>query len=288
MSYQAPNETMLQPIVPAMPQAKSGKGRRLLGVGLILGGLLGAAALLVGQQGTYKNRIDSLERAVSGYSTELTFEKAGTFTLYYEYEGDVSADIDGDDETVELNADADPSNFDVTLLDDNGDDIRLGRLDSDLSYDSGGHVGVGYRDVEIDDPGDYVMEVTAEDPDQVFAIALGIGTAQKPSPLLPVALALAGILGGLAMLLTGRSKKTTSTPQAPSLQAPTMYPGTTSPPTYAPMPPAAPQPPPSYAPFPGSSGTPWSPQAPPTAPPSAPPAPPAPGMWQPPGQPPQQ
>jgi hypothetical protein len=284
MSYQPPNQTMLQPIVPATPQPKSGKGRTVLGLGLILAGLLGAAAVWVGQQGTYSNRIDSLERAVSGYSTELTFEKAGTFTLYYEYEGKVSADIDGSSDTVKLNADADPSNFDVTLLDDNGDDVRLSRLDSDLSYNSGGHLGVGYREVEIEDPGDYVMQVTAEDPDQVFAIALGIGAAKKPSPLLPIALALAGLLGGLALLLSGRSKKPTVA-VTPSPQAPTMYPGAVAPPTYAPIPPAAQQPPPSYAPFPGSPGMPTAPQQMPTAPP-APPA--APGMWQPPGQPPQQ
>lgn len=54
-----------------------------LGPVLIVGGLVGAAATFVAQRLNYQRRVEGLERAVSGYTTTLTFERAGAFTFYY-------------------------------------------------------------------------------------------------------------------------------------------------------------------------------------------------------------
>lgn len=264
MSFQ-PTDT-----IPPVPPASKKAGRTAIGIGLIFAGVLAGAAILLAQRMTYKNRIDNLVRAVSGYTTDLTFEKAGTFTLYYESAGTVRATVDDADEDVVLDADPAGGNFTATLYDEDGAVVDLDRLTEHVSYDSGGHVGSSYREVTIEEGGDYRLEVTPDDPDETLALAVGIGQVSKPSPLLPIAVVLAGLLSGLAMLLLGR--RAPSAPTAPASGGIEAMP--TAPPIWTQTPGvnAPPVAPGGWEPAPPSPQ--WA--QPPTSPPPAPPAPPAP------------
>ncbi len=211
MSYQP------GPLVPppAEPQRR-GRARWVIGPLLVIAGLVGAAVLYVAQQSSYETAITNLQRAASGVSTEFVFEKTGVFTLYYEYQGEFSAEIDGDEQDIELDARTTPRQISLRLLDADEQRVRLERDVPDVSYDVGGFAGSAYRQVEIDDTGSYTLEVSSETGRDEFAIAVGFGTVKESTLLYPALIAVAGvILGLLAMLLLGRRKRPVAIPSGP-------------------------------------------------------------------------
>lgn len=283
MSYQP--SPLPTPPAPVAPPRRSRTGL-LVGIVLLVGGLVGAGVLYAAQRSAYEEAIRNLQRAGSGLSTQLVFEREGTFTLYYEYAGEFTAEVDGDEEDIELDARSTPRQIDVRLLDADGDRVKLDRDVDEVTYDTGGYAGVAYRTVEIDDTGSYTLDVESESGRDEFAIAIGIGLLRPPTLLFPAVLAAGGVvLGLLAIGLLGRRRRPpVAAPAGGALgawpsAAPTAPP---SAPEWLPTSPPAATPPPANA-VPGG----WAPQAPPAAPaappapPAAPPAPP-PSAWPPP------
>ncbi|MGD9705219.1 MAG: hypothetical protein AB7Q42_20820 [Acidimicrobiia bacterium] len=261
MSYQ-PN-TAVQPVTPAAPVAVPGKGGIWLGVLLLLAGIGGAIATFIAQQTAYDGTVENLERAVPGYRTELVFEKTGTFTIYYEYDGDFTTRLDGSDQSIDLDAPATPPEFDVRLLDQNGEEVRLRESGPDLTYDTSGFKGTAYRQVTIEDEGRYTLEIVPDADSSRFALAVGKGTVSEPSAVLPAIIGLVGLGLGLGVILisAGRRKRllrARSASLASSMPAP---------PAGYPAPPTAP---PGYD-VPGSPVAGWSPQGGSFAPPGSPP-----------------
>ncbi len=281
MSFEPSNAPLPQPGgYSEPPAAKKSKAGLILGLLLIVAGVVGGAGLYVAQQSSYEDAVTKLQRAGSGLRTEFVFERAGTFTLYYEHAGEFTVEVGGDEEDFEIDARDEPKRVRVSLVDRDGDEIRLDRDVTDVSYDVGGFAGTSFRQVEIDDTGSYTLEVEAQD--DPFAIAVGRGVLSEPNPLYPGIILIAGILlGVLAILLIGRRKP--ARPAAAASDAP----GAGGP--WAPAPPPASAPagwepasPPWTAGGPATPPmtTPPIPHQPPVPPP-APPRPPD-GSWPPP------
>ena len=234
MSYQ-PNPPydpgMMMPVAQS-PTAPS-RRRSWLGPLLIVAGLLGAAATYLAQQVNYRKRIDNLERAVSGYTTTLTFEKSGTFSLYYEYAGTFNASFDGQEESISIKSSESPPAFSASLKDEEGGSVELDRKVPTLAYDVSGFKGRSFAQAVIDRPGDYTLEVVPATATDEFALAIGIGEAQKPSIALPLVVALVGIVPGVLLLLLGGRKKSSGAPVPSQVLTPAGYAPS---PTFSPRP----------------------------------------------------
>jgi hypothetical protein len=297
MSYQPIPPPSTPYLAPAPASAtKRSKLALWLGLLLIVGGVVAAVALFLGQRGAHETSINNLQRGASGLQTELVFEKDGIFTLYYEYAGSFSAKVDGDEQKFTADAGSEPRRLDVRLLDADENEVRLLRDVPTTRYtDVGGHSGVVYKQVRIRDTGRYTLQVGAKSQD--FAIAVGRGVVKAPSPLLPLAIGVGGVvLGGSCLLILGRKR-----PAAPLSAAAVPGPGwppapgaasgaVVSTPGWGASPSAPPE---GY----GWSVTPPMPSRPSTEPPApappaasppipSPPAPPAAGFWPPPPPPP--
>lgn len=285
MSYQ-PNPPfdpgMIMPV--AQPFAAPSKRRSWLGPLLIVAGLLGGAATYLAQQVNYRKRIDNLERAVSGYTTTLTFEKSGTFSLYYEYAGTFNASFDGQEEPISIESSESPPDFSASLKDEEGGSIELDREVPELAYEVSGFKGRSFAQAVIDKPGDYTLEVVPATVTDEFALAIGIGEAKKPSIALPLVIALIGAVpGGLLLVLGGRKKSVGAVAPTqvltPGSYTPAMTPQSAAV-GYAPSPVPGPPSAPPMSPIPGQPSNPMPPTIPP--PPPSQPAPLPPPVWGPP------
>jgi hypothetical protein len=241
MSYQ-PNTAVL-PVTPAASAKVPGKGGIWLGVLLIVAGIGGAIATLIAQQAAYEGTVENLERALPGYRTELVFEETGTFTLYYEYAGEFTTRLDGSEQDITLAAPDTPPEFDVRLLDQNGEEVRLREDVPDVSYDASGFKGIAYRQVSIDDVGRFTLEIVPDAGSSAFALAVGKGTVSEPSAVLPAVIGLVGLGLGLLVILISASRRKRAMQMAARsavLVPPPGYAVPTAPPTFA-----VPAPPPS-------------------------------------------
>jgi hypothetical protein len=241
MSYQ-PNTAVL-PVTPAASAKVPGKGGIWLGVLLIVAGIGGAIATLIAQQAAYEGTVENLERALPGYRTELVFEETGTFTLYYEYAGEFTTRLDGSEQDITLAAPDTPPEFDVRLLDQNGEEVRLREDVPDVSYDASGFKGTAYRQVSIDDVGRFTLEIVPDAGSSAFALAVGKGTVSEPSAVLPAVIGLVGLGLGLLVILISASRRKRAMQMAARsavLVPPPGYAVPTAPPTFA-----VPAPPPS-------------------------------------------
>lgn len=267
MSYQ-PSPLASPALAPGAAVPRRGRSRWVLGAVLIVAGVAGGAALYAAQRSSYETAVTNLQRAASGLSTEFVFEKEGVFTLYYEYKGEFAAEVDGDDEDIELDARSTPRQISLRLVDADGERVRLDRDVPDVAYDVAGFGGSAYRQVEIDDTGSYVLEVASETGRDEFAIAVGIGIVEEPNVIYPAILAIAGILLGLlAVLVVGRRRTPAGGAHGPVGPPAAVGSG----PPLVGWPPAAPAgPPPAPTWGAGESGaSPWAP-APPPSPAAAP------------------
>ena len=263
-----------QPQSTAPQKSGSGRGVLWLGVLVLIAGIAGAIATFVGQRVVYEQSVENLERALPGYRTELEFEREGTFSLYYEHQGTFTTRLDGSETEVTLDAPETPPEFDVRLLDDNGEDVRLRQSGPDLTYDVGGFAGTLYRQVDIEQVGRYTLEIVPDADGSAFALAVGKGTVDEPSVILPMVIGLIGLGLGLALILLGAARRSRARRAALQVSPPVGYEqwptgGVTQPvgtvpaspaggpppavpvvgpPTFPPQPPPQPQPQPSPAP----------------------------------------
>ena len=253
MSYQP--ITGVPPAQPAAPAKVPGRGWIWLGVLLMVLGLAGAVTTFLVQKTSYSGSVENLVRALPGYRTELLFEKTGTFTFYYEYAGTFETTLDGEQQTVTLDAPSTPPAIDARLFDQNGDEVRLVSGVDDVSYDVSGFKGVAINQADIEREGSYTLEIVS-DSDAAFAVAAGKGTIEKPSAVLPAVIAAVGLLLGLLVIVVSASRRARARHEA--AQAAAAIPPATAPPSAFPMP--------GTMVGPGQTDTIWAQTAPPHAP----------------------
>jgi hypothetical protein len=196
--------------------ARRGRGALWAGVALIVAGLVAAVALIVVSSSRRTDTVEKLARAVAGQQTTLEFEKAGLYTLYYEYAGEFPATVEGQTTTVVLSAPETPPDFSLQLLDANDADIPLRRA-PDVSYeDVAGFSGVAFRQVRVREPGVYRLRIAPTgDELPTFAIAIGkdVPDAFGPLAFTGLGLGLAGVLLGAVLIAVGGRRRSEELPQ---------------------------------------------------------------------------
>jgi hypothetical protein len=273
-----------------------------LGALVLLAGLTSAAVVAIGSTMALSKTVDGFARirVPDDVNCRLIFTKPGTYTVYYEYQGDVarrneSCEPSGGVVPITAAKTA-PVGLDVTLIDDRGKEITSTRNIDDVSVSLNGHAGVAVRQIVIPAAGDYSVKVDKDTLDKAgsnkFVLAFGRGATTKIVPYIGLA-ALLGLLGlgiGLPMMLVTRSKRKKAALRlaeaaaGPATSAwgantggplPTWAPTTTPippPPTLQPnaweptAPTTTPTTTPTTAPPPAapSGGSPWAPPPPPT------------------------
>jgi hypothetical protein len=273
------------------PALKPGKIWYWLGALSILAGLIAGGILIANSISTLSKTVDSFGRVrvPGGESCKLVFDKPGRYTIYYEFETkipqrDAACNDTGGTELVTAPTSS-PLGLDVTLKSvDQPESAPLKTVPStsgDVSISLNGHSGKAIREVQIDRPGDYVIEVsggsattTTAEP---YVLAVGRGAITSVASRIVSALAIAGLGGllGLILLLVTGSKRRKRR-QLLATQVPTGYPvaptspfGSAAPWSGTPVPPA-----------PWSGTGQGSPPPPPPPPGSTPPPPPT--QWGPP------
>ncbi|MEO6123377.1 MAG: hypothetical protein ABIR32_06675 [Ilumatobacteraceae bacterium] len=212
--------------------AKGSRRTGLLVVGFILliGGVAAGIVLYLSSDSQAQDAVKNLQRAPIGCDTEFDFTGTGTFIFYTESVGKIG-DLRGDCENTGTDYDhgTDRIRVSLTLTDDSGDEVDLGRS-SGISYDSAGFVGTSIRSVDIDQPGTYTLSVESDDSD--FAIAVGRNPNEAGDSLKTTAIivAAAGLVLGLLFILLGlRRKPATGAPTGGSGGFPGNQPGQFSP-----------------------------------------------------------
>lgn len=286
-----------------MARRRPGRLLTVLGVLVVLVGLLGGAVLALAAGERRSNAVEGLARAPVGCDTTLDFAESGEYLVFVERAGTIGA-VRGDCDVDETYSADGPIDVVITVVDPDGDDVALDDDVDSISYDVDGFVGSAAFVLDVTEPGDHVMRVeSGGDP---FVVAVGTDPSDGLVALFAgaVAAALVGLLVGVAMIVSGRSRarrslvtSATPPPYAPSFtpvgQVPQGPPTYTQPggpvqygqpaPTAAPPPPAFGQaPPPPVAPSASPVGVPPY-QAPPSPPSFTPPA--APSVPQIPGEP---
>lgn len=283
------------------PALKPGKIWYWLGALSILAGLVVGGMLIANSISTLSKTVDGFGRVrvPGGESCKLVFDKPGRYTIYYEFETKIPQRDDACNDTggTELiNAStSSPLGLDVTLKSvDKPESAPLKSVPStsgDVSISLNGHSGKAIREVQIDRPGDYVIEVSGGSVNttaEPYVLAVGRGAIVSVASRIVSALAIAGLgglLGLIVLIVTGSKRRKHR--QLLATQVRMGYPGAPmspygspqqSPWAGAPVPPApwsgtgqgytTPSPPPPPRPAPG------------TTPP--PPPPPPPTQWGPP------
>jgi len=235
---------------------------------LLAGGILGGLALAVAGFLTLKNSVDDFGRfkVTNGQgSATVSFEKPGTYSIYYESHSKVCQDLNqsGSGCTTETvrGPKSPPAGLGITISKD-GKDLEVKGAKNSFDYTLGDYTGKAVGSVKVDDPGAYSMVVqTRREGD--FAIALGKDVVSTIVPWLIGALAVAAlgvILGLLVLILTGVKRGRRKREAA--MAAATQYPA--APPFVAtPVPVGAPVAPPVVVPVGATSPTDHSAYAPP-------------------------
>ncbi len=209
MSFPPPSVPQESPATPT--KIKPGKGWYWLGALLLAGGLLGGLALAVAGFLNLKNTVEDFGRfkVTNGQgSATVSFEKPGTYTIYYESHSKVCQDLtqSGSGCTTETvrGPKSPPAGLSITISKD-GQDLDVSGAKNSFDYTLGDFTGKAVGTVKVDEPGAYSMVVqTRREGD--FAIALGKDVVSTIVPWLIGALALAAlgvILGLLVLILTG-------------------------------------------------------------------------------------
>jgi hypothetical protein len=266
MSYpppSVPNDS--PPPAGGRPKIKPGKGWYWVGALLIAGGLLGGAALGVAGVLNLRNSIEDFGRFKvedgTGAAT-VTFEKPGEYSIYYESESKVCADLSATPaescETVAVRGEDDPpAQLDISIT--SGDrSLPIGPAENSLDYSFSGFTGTEVATVDVDEAGSYSMVVETRREGE-FAIALGKDVVATVLPWVLGAMALAAvglILGLIILIVTGVKRRrrkreaamaaATAYPSAPAVFAPVGAPPTApppvAPPPTQPVPPVVPVP----------------------------------------------
>jgi hypothetical protein len=248
-----------------VPAAGTGPGKKwyVIGVLAIVLGIGGAIAMIAGGLVNLSRTVDGFGRFLAPATKTLQFERAGDYTVYYEFIGEVCADQASRRGCVQVDAaDAIPASLEVTMTDPSGAAVPIrSAQEGEVSFSFGGRAGLAAYEVTIDEPGDYLIEVTATG-DAQFGIAVGRGVLGDLLRWILGGLAVGALgvlLGLLAIIITAvkRGKARRASQQV-------QWAATYGAPPGGPSPYASPSP---YAPSP--YGAPPAPPAPPTAPPTA-------------------
>jgi hypothetical protein len=217
--------------MPAAAPPKSGKGLKIAGLALLVGGLALAAVMYFLQKGAHEDSIKNLARTVPNFDNKLQFDSTGVFNVYYEYQGTASASVNGKAQNFPLNGPVDPPAMDVTLTDSGGKTVALSSVTSTARYDAAGYKGVAFKQVNIKKAGEFTLSIVPKNAkDNNFALAIGKTEIKDQSLLLPLILGAGGLLlGGLALMAGSRKPKTATAPVTP---APIGYPGVQQPAGY--------------------------------------------------------
>jgi hypothetical protein len=186
---------------------------RVLGVLALVVGVVGAIVLWVAASKRYDDAVADLAPAPVGCDTQLDFERTGTYTFFVETAGsvgEIDGDCESDDRDYEFDGDETPR-VELTLVDDDGDEVDLDRADGP-SYDRGGSRGTAVRTADIDATGEYVLRVSGEVDDVMVRVgqdpASGVLAMRVGAGLL---LAL-GVVLGVVGLVAGRRPATEARP----------------------------------------------------------------------------
>ena len=266
MSFPPPSVPLESPATPT--KIKPGKGWYWLGALLLAGGLLGGLALAVAGFLSLKSTVDDFGRfkVTNGQgSATVSFEKPGTYTIYYESHSKVCQDLtqSGSGCTTETvrGPKSPPAGLSITISKD-GQDLDVKEAKNSFDYTLGDYTGKAVGSVKVDEPGAYSMVVqTRREGD--FAIALGKDVVSTIVPWLigAVALAVLGVILGLLVLILTGVKRGRRKREA-AMAAATQYPST--PPFVAtPVPVGAPVAPPVVVPAGAPGPTDHSPYTPP-------------------------
>jgi hypothetical protein len=178
---------------------------RILGVLALVVGVVGAIVLWVASSKRYDDAVSDLAPAPVGCDTQLDFEQTGTYTFFVETAGSVG-EIDGDCETddrdYEFDGDETPR-VELTLVDDDGDEVDLDRADGP-SYDRGGSRGTAVRTAEIDATGEYVLRVSAEVDDVMVRVGQDPSSGVLAMRVGAGLLLVLGLVLGIVGLVVGR------------------------------------------------------------------------------------
>jgi hypothetical protein len=284
MSFPPPSVPQESPATPT--KIKPGKGWYWLGALLLAGGLLGGLALAMAGFLSLKNTVDDFGRfkVTNGQgAATVSFEKPGTYTIYYESHSKVCQDLtqSGSGCTTETvrGPKSPPAGLSITISKD-GQDLAVNEAKNSFDYTLGDYTGKAVGSVKVDEPGAYSM-VVQNRREGDFAIALGKDVVSTIVPWLIGALALAVlgvILGLLVLILTGvkRGRRKREAAMAAATQYPSAPPFVATPvPVGAPIAPPVVVPPGAPGPTDHSPYTPpdggWS-RPPPVAPVSPAPA----------------
>ena len=191
-----------------------GRGRNKLltglGVLLIVLGVVGALLIALGGSRRYGDGVKDLARGPADCVTRLQVDQDDTYYFYVESKGEV-ADVRGDCPATGDSFDtSNPDTPTLTLVDADGDAVRLRRADG-VTYDTAGYQGELVRSAELD-AGRYELSVTADD-DVVVAVGGNVDDL-KPNLLVPILIGLVGVVLGIVLLVLGRAKRTP--PPAPA------------------------------------------------------------------------
>ncbi len=283
------------PLLPAAPPPiRPRKVWYVVGVLLIVAGIVGGVGLFIGGLVSTSRTVDGFGRFVAPASKSLKFQRSGTYTIFYEYLGEVCGEPSG---CVKIDApETPPASLTIRLTDAAGRSVAVDRSgDTDRTFSFGGRAGTSVASVDIPAAGEYVIEVGGGTDRYGIAVGRGVLGTLVRWILGGIAAGVVGVLVGVVLLIVtgvrrGRRRREASagrpapSPYVPGPVVPYGAPAPASPP-LSPVgtpptvpPPSAPPAPPFVAPPPAPA--PLAPPPPAAPPPLAPPAPPS--SWGPP------
>ena len=218
-----------------MATKRPGRGLTALGIVVLVVGVAGAIAMIV--TGTLRNQdaVETLARAPVGCDTTLDFAEPGEYLVFVETRGTLD-DVRGDCEAPNSYELSELPDVDITVVDPDGDDVDVGRVGFETSYDARGFEGTSRFALDIDEAGDHVIRVESSDGD--FAVAVGRDPTSGMALRIFSAAVLAtlGLAIGATLIVVGRR---TARVASPAGVAPSAVPAFTpvgqpyAPPTYA-------------------------------------------------------
>lgn len=171
------------------------------GLLLVFAGLVGGAVLYVLSAQRYDDVIEGFARAPVGCDTKLDFTETGEFYVFEEHDGLVDPP-EGDC----VPASQARQVFDFDLRGPSGEVVP--RRDASIEYDIDGFSGESVARLEIDEPGEYQIEVTGDDDLIVAAVGRNPNDERDQFRTGAIVVAVAGVVLGLLMLvLAGRRSK---------------------------------------------------------------------------------
>jgi|GEM_PF-3801160 hypothetical protein len=236
---------------------------------LIVAGIVGGIALMVAGVVSVSRTVDDFARfrvppgelPEGGVRQELTFDRSGTYTIYYEWDSEI--DGLGVDSPEDI-----PPDIRFVLIGADGVELPLQDAGTTASFSVSGRAGESIGKVTVPSAGTYVAEVESASASEPYVIAVGKGVLARLAAYVGggIAVGFIGVAAGIvAIVVTAVKRSRRKREQQRAALAAAQTAGTT--PWYGtptPSPYGAPAPygtPPPAGP--GGSPGPWAPPPPP-------------------------